>query len=238
MKYLALPPVGDKSPAFFLAVEEWVARHLGDDDCFFTWQVGPSVIFGRNQIVENEVNRGFCREHGIGIYRRKSGGGCVYADRGNVMFSYITHDVNVNLTFLRFINMLVLVLRRLGLEATTSMRNDVLVDGKKVSGTAFYHLPTASIVHGTMLYDTMMENMVNAITPTQAKLQRNGVESVRQRIGLLKDYISMDMEAFKIFARQTLCNGEMTLGEKDFREIEWLEAEYLSECFIMGTNRK
>ena len=240
MDYILLPPDADRRRlSFYLATEEYVARHLlpalskeGRTDFFFLWQVEPSVIFGRNQVAANEVNVPYCREHGIQMYRRKSGGGCVYADKGNVMFSYVTSDTNVNLTFHRFINMLVLVLRRLGVEATGSSRNDVLVDGRKVSGTAFYHLPNASIVHGTMLYDTMMENMVAAITPPQEKLQKNGVESVRQRIGLLKNYISLSLSDFIGFARQTLCTGELLLTADDLVGIEALEQEYLSADFI------
>lgn len=247
MKYIVLPAsfvCQERRLSFFLAMEEYVARQVLqrcpqgglEDDCFFLWQVEPSVIFGRNQDVSSEVNIAFCREHGIRMYRRKSGGGCVYADMGNVMFSYITRDENVSLTFHRFINMLVLVLRKLGVEATASSRNDVLVDGRKVSGTAYYHLPGASIVHGTMLYDTTMEYMVAAITPTQEKLQKNGVQSVRQRIGLLKDFASISLDDFKAFVRQTLCVGELLLTEDDVKAIETLEQEYLNEEFIMGKN--
>ena len=237
MKYIALPSHArnaERRLSFYLAMEEYLARTTAEQDLFFLWQVEPSVIFGRNQDIWNEVNVDFCRYQGIGMYRRKSGGGCVYADRGNVMFSYITKDENVNLTFHRFINMLVLVLRRLGLEATASERNDVLVGGRKVSGTAFYHLPGASIVHGTMLYDTTMENMLQAITPPQAKLQRHGVKSVRQRIGLLKDHLSMGISEFKDFARQTLCDDELLLCDADVEAIEALEQSYLREEFIFG----
>ena len=86
--------------SFYLAMEEYIARHLlHQDDCFFMWQVDPSVIFGRNQVPQNEVNIEYCIEHGIQTYRRKSGGGCVYADQSNVMLSYITPDANVTDTF-------------------------------------------------------------------------------------------------------------------------------------------
>ena len=90
------------------------------------WQVEPSVIFGRNQVVENEVNLDYCREHGIKVYRRKSGGGCVYADMDNVMLSFVTTEENVNFAFNRFINMVLLVLRKLGVEATGTSHNDVM----------------------------------------------------------------------------------------------------------------
>ena len=232
MKYISLPDQQSRQLSFYLAMEEYVARHLDEPDCFFMWQVEPSVIFGRNQVAQNEVNVDYCREHGIKVYRRKSGGGCVYADRDNVMLSYVTSDDNVRLTFNHFINMSLLVLRKLGIEATGTTHNDVMIGDRKVSGTAFYHLPGRSIVHATMLYDTNMENMLNAITPSHEKLQAKGIESVRQRITLLKDYTALSLEEFKVFVRATLCEGERMLTPDEVAEIEQLEQTYLREDFI------
>ena len=172
----------------------------------------------------------------MNTYRRKSGGGCVYADMTNIMFSYITDDENVNFTFNRYINMVVLVLRKLGVEAWGGGRNDIMIGDSKVSGNAFYHVPGRSIVHGTMLYDTNMENMVGAITPTNAKLLSKGIDSVRQRIALLKDYIPLSIEEFKDFVRTNLCEGELLLTERDVAAIEEMEKEYLSDEFIYGKN--
>ena len=226
MKYIALPPIGVQRLSFYLAMEEYVARHLQEEgDCFFMWQVEPSVIFGRNQLIENEVNMDYCRAHHIQTYRRKSGGGCVYADMSNIMFSYITHDENVNFTFNRYINMVVLVLQQLGVNASTSGRNDVMIGNRKVSGNAFYHIPGRSIVHGTMLYDTNMQNMVGSITPTGKKLLSKGISSVRQRIALLKDYIPQSLEEFKTFVRQRLCQDERLLDLHDVESIREIEKE-------------
>ncbi len=165
MVFITLPSDEVRPLSFYLAMEEYVARNMEETDCFFMWQVEPSVIFGRNQVAENEVNLPYCREHGIKVYRRKSGGGCVYADRDNVMLSFITSEVNVGLAFNRFMCMVLLVLHKMGVEATGTSRNDVMINGKKVCGTACYHLGDKSIVHSTMLYDTNMEYMVNVITP-------------------------------------------------------------------------
>ena len=237
MKYIALPPIGVQRLSFYLAMEEYVARHLPEEgDCFFMWQVEPSVIFGRNQLIENEVNMDYCRAHHIQTYRRKSGGGCVYADMSNIMFSYITRDENVNFTFNRYINMVVLVLQQLGVDASTSGRNDVMIGNLKVSGNAFYHIPGRSIVHGTMLYDTNMQNMVGSITPTGEKLLSKGISSVRQRIALLKDYIPQTLEEFKTFVRQRLCQDERLLSMSDVAGIREIEKEYLSDEFIYGNN--
>lgn len=236
MIYIALPEEKTRRLSFYLAMEEYVARRVDAPDCFFMWQVEPSVIFGRNQLIENEVNLGYCRSHGIKTYRRKSGGGCVYADMNNVMFSYITSEENVGFTFNRYMNMVVLVLRKLGVEATASGRNDIMVDGRKVSGNAFYHVPGRSIVHGTMLYDTDMQNMVGAITPSDEKLLSKGVDSVRQHITLLKDYIDMSVDEFKQFVRDNLCMGEVRLSASDVAAIEEIEREYLTDEFIFGNN--
>ena len=232
-----LPFTQTRRLSFYLAMEEYVARHLNHgDDCFFMWQVNPSVIFGRNQLIEKEVNIEYCKNHHIEMYRRKSGGGCVYADMSNVMFSYITRDENVNFTFNRYINLLVLVLFKMGIDAKANGRNDILIDGKKVSGNAFYHIPGHSIVHGTMLYDTNMENMVGSISPNNEKLISKGVESVRQRIALLKDYTNLTLDEFKAFTMQHLCNETLPLTEQDITEIENLEKEYLTHEFIYGHN--
>ena len=238
MRYVALPEEKVRRLSFYLAMEEYVARTIDEDDLFFMWQVEPSVIFGRNQLIENEVNLDFCKKNGIKTYRRKSGGGCVYADMNNVMFSYVTKDEAVGFTFNRYINMVVLVLQKLGVDARASGRNDVMIGDRKVSGNAFYHIPGRSIVHGTMLYDTDMVNMVGAITPTDEKLLSKGVASVRQRIALLKDFISLDIEEFKSFVRNNLCQGELMLNEEDVRGIEEIEKEYLTEEFVYGNNPK
>lgn len=233
MKYISLPVSETRRLSFYLAMEEFVARHLDEPDAFFMWQVGPSVIFGRNQVLENEVNVAYCREHNIKLYRRKSGGGCVYADMDNLMLSFITTEENVNFAFNRFVNMILLVLRRLGIEATGTQHNDIMIGDRKVCGTACYHVGGRSIVHSTMLYDTNMEHMLNAITPGPDKLEKKGIQSVRQRITLLKDYTTLEgVEALKQLIRDTLCVGERQLSQDDVAKIEAIEASYLKEEFI------
>ena len=237
MLYIALPETeNNRQLSFFLAMEEYVAHHVEAPDCFFMWQVEPSVIFGRNQLIENEVNVDYCRRHHIRMYRRKSGGGCVYADQSNVMFSYITSEQQVGFTFNRYLGMVINVLRRLGIDASASGRNDVMIGDRKVSGSAFYKTPKRSIVHSTMLYDTDMVNMVGAITPSDAKLLSKGVASVYQRIALLKNYTTLTLEEFKAFVRKQLCDDELMLTTQQVHEIEQLEQEYLSDAFIYGNN--
>ena len=233
MKYVALPFQEPRRLSFYLAMEEFVARHTDEPDAFFMWQVEPSVIFGRNQVLENEVNVAYCREHGISLYRRKSGGGCVYADMDNLMLSFVTSEENVNFAFNRFVNMVLLVLRKLGIAATGTSHNDIMIGDRKVCGTACYHLEGRCIVHSTMLFDTNMDHMLNAITPSKEKLEKKGIESVRQRITLLKDYTTLDsVEALKALIRETLCEGERLLTASEVAGIEAIEATYLKEEFI------
>ncbi len=251
MTHLVLPTDETRRLSFYLAMEEYAASPKpspkgkglkslpsgGDleEALFFLWQVEPTVIFGRHQVIENEVNIPYCREHGIQFYRRKSGGGCVYADRSNVMMSYITRSDQVQTTFREYMQMVCAMLKELGLDATSTENNDVLIGGRKVSGNAYYHKPGWSIVHGTMLFDTDMQHMLQAITPPKQKLTKHGVESVRQRITLLKEHTSLSIEEFKRFAVERLCSNTLRLTDEDVRNIERIEQEtYLNPEFIYG----
>ena len=235
MTHLVLPSDDVRRLSFYLAMEEYAARHLPlEDDLFFLWQVEPTVIFGRNQVIENEVNLDYCRQHGIQFYRRKSGGGCVYADMSNVMMSYITRSDEVTTTFSRYMQMVCKMLQDMGIPATSTQNNDVLIGDRKVSGNAFYHIPGVSIVHGTMLFDTDMAHMLHAITPPQMKLDKHGVQSVRQRITLLKEHTNLSINAFKEFVVQRLCDRELCLNGQDVLAIETIEQEYLNTTFIYG----
>ena len=226
MKYILLPDDKQRRLSFHLAMEEYVARRLDEPDYFFTWQVEPTVIYGRNQVLENEVNLDYCREHGIKVFRRKSGGGCVYADRDNLMLSFVTAEQNVNFAFNRFVNMILLVLRKMGVEATGTSHNDIMIGDRKVCGTACRTTPQGCIVHSTLLYDTNMAHMLQAITPSREKLQAKGIESVRQRITLLKEYTPLTLDEVKSLVRETLCSGERMLTAADVAGIEALEKNY------------
>ncbi len=236
MIYVELPVEKNRRLPFYLAMEEYVAREFPAQDYFFIWQVEPTVIFGRNQLVDSEVDVAFCRANNIQFYRRKSGGGCVFADRSNLMLSYITPTTNVNFTFNRYMLMVEDALQRLGVDARTSGRNDILIGGKKVSGNAFYHLPGRSIVHGTMLYDTNLDYMLNATTPSETKLRSKGVESVRQHITTLCNYIDFTIEELKEHLRSVMCDSAVMLSETDVAAIELLEPEYYDNSFIYGNN--
>ncbi len=148
----------------------------------FTWIVAPTVIYGRHQRADIEVNEPFCRENNIYVVQRKSGGGCVYADEGNLMVSFISPSTHSREVFDQFLQILSGAFRQLGYEAVTTQHNDILVDGRKVSGTACYTTPTGTVVHASVLYDVNLDALEKAITPTAAKLAKHAVASVRQRV--------------------------------------------------------
>lgn len=239
MKHIKLPNSNQQKLSFYLAMEEYVASTLTDDgcdDCFFLWQVEPTVIFGRHQVIENEVNLEYCKANGIQTYRRKSGGGCVYADRNNVMLSYITRNDNVEKTFSKYLVLVAEALQSiLGISAVATSNNDLLIEGAKVSGNAIYHTDGKIIAHGTLLYDTVMKNMISAITPSREKLQKHGVESVRQRITLLKEHTDMPLEEIKARLIDYVCSDQITLNEEDVEKIKQIEKTYLDPDFIKGS---
>jgi lipoic acid synthetase/lipoate-protein ligase A len=233
MIYVEVPEtVHTRELSFYLAMEEYVASRLDAAEYFFMWQVEPSVIFGRNQLLKNEVNVDYCRRNNIRLYRRRSGGGCVYADRSNIMLSYVTAEQQVGMAFHRFVSMLLLVFRRMGINAAGTSHNDVLIGERKVSGTACYHVADRNIVHSTLLYDTDMTHMLNAITPSVEKLQSKGIQSVRQRITLLKDHVTMTLDEVKALIRETLCTDSCQLTDNDVAAIECIERQYQDEAFI------
>ena len=234
MKHILLPDNRPRRLVFYLAMEEYVARCLDEKECFFMWQVSPTVIFGRNQVLEAEINLPYCQENNISIFRRKSGGGCVYSDMGNIMLSYIKDGDSVGFVFDTYMRLIAFALQKAGINAQVSGRNDILVDGRKVSGNAFYQLPGRSIVHGTMLFNTNFEHLVNAITPSNNKLQSKGVASVRQRVTNLVEHTSMGIEDFKAHMINTLCDSERVLTQDEVAAIEEIERTYLDEAFIYG----
>lgn len=234
MKRIVLPsPDADRPLAFYLAAEEYLARN-SSEDCLLLWQVGPTVIFGRNQNIEAEVNLPFCRENGIAVFRRKSGGGCVYADRGNLMISVMTGGYDKAWLFDKFISSLALFLRQQGFDAWPSGRNDILVGGRKVSGSAFYSTGCRNIIHATLLCNENLDIMQKAITPSEAKLRSKGIASVRQRVANLSEFGKADIGVLRSGLERFFCDGEKILEETDIVRIESLMAAYLDMNFIAG----
>lgn len=170
----------------YLALEAEMVKQI-KEPTLFTWIVAPTVIYGRHQSAEVEVNETYCREHQIQVVQRQSGGGCVYADEGNVMVSFISPSTHSQIVFDQFLQILSTAFRQLGYDAVTTQHNDILVGERKASGTACYTTPTGTVVHASILYDVNLDDLQQAITPTAAKLAKHAVASVRQRVVNLRD---------------------------------------------------
>ena len=240
MKYILLPkPDTIHQLPFYFAVEEYVARHYTDDDYFIGWRVNPTVMLGRNQLIDNEVNTDYCKEHKIDIFRRKSGGGCIYADKGCIQFSYISRATNANEAFAQYMQRMADLLKGLKIDAQLSGRNDILIDETKVSGCAFYQLFNRSVLHNSLLFDTQLDHLSNALTPAKEKLQSKGVASVRQRVTNVATYIQLDILAFMDYVRQEMCGTEvLELTEEDMKGVAEIEKELSSDDFVYGKNPK
>ena len=240
MKYILLPkPDTIHQLPFYFAVEEYVARHYTDDDYFMGWRVNPTVMLGRNQLIDNEANTDYCKEHKIDIFRRKSGGGCIYADKGCIQFSYISRSVNANKAFAAYMQRMADLLKGLKIDAQLSGRNDILINGTKVSGCAFYQLSNRSVLHNSLLFDTQLDHLSNALTPAKEKLQSKGVASVRQRVTNVATYTQLDILAFMDYVRQEMCGTEvLELTEEDMKEVAEIEKELASDDFVYGKNPK
>jgi lipoate-protein ligase A len=166
----------------------------------------------------------------VDVCRRKSGGGCVYSDSGNQMISCILRDTNAQRAFGYYLERLVDNLSALGLPAVTSTHNDVMIGDRKVSGNASFARPTATIVHGTLLWKSNMDDLTAAITPSEAKLAKHAVQSVRQRVTNLWDMGIRDLSALQqhLISRFSQPSGRtVTLTEADVRVIEQIETTYV-----------
>lgn len=235
MIHLRLADSGTRRLAFYLAMEEWAARTLPAGEYFFSWRVQPTVICGRNQDIEAEVDLEYCRRENIDVVRRKSGGGCVFANMENLMFSYITQGDAVEETFAHYTSMIADMLQSLGLPAIATGRNDILIRGRKVSGNAFYHLPGRAIAHGTMLYGLDLERLAKAITPSKAKLLSKGVQSVPMRVTCLRDEgLGMDISRFGHYAVEHLTDSVLELSADDIAAITAIEQTYYDPAYFHG----
>ena len=220
---------------WYLAMEEYLAKHV-KEETFVTWVVSPTVIFGRHQVMEAEVNIAFCQDNDIAMYRRKSGGGCVYADEGNLMMSLISPNTHSEVVFQSFLDSVSDVLRNCGFAAVKSEHNDIMVDGYKVSGNACYALPTGTIVHGTLLVNVDFNALQQAITPSVEKLAKHGVQSVRQRVANLSTlhHTPYTISDISDILHDALCTRERQLSEEEIEAIDQIELSYLNPQFIAG----
>lgn len=220
---------GSLDPHYNLAFEEYVLCKRREGDYLLLWQNDNTVVVGQNQNTEEEINRDFVEAHGVHVVRRSTGGGAVYHDLGNLNYSFITDAESAEeMAARRFTEPIVRALRKLGLQAEASGRNDILVEGRKVSGTARRLVNGRLLHHGTLLFDTDPAMVAGALRVAPEKLSSKGVRSVHSRIGNIRAFLREDMElpAFWAFlkgelTRDGLTNGALTPGE--LAEVEALK---------------
>ncbi|MGM7700202.1 lipoate--protein ligase [Pseudalkalibacillus sp. Hm43] len=221
-------------PRINLAIEEYALKHLDINDTYLLFYINePSIIIGKNQNTVEEINSDYVREHGIHVVRRLSGGGAVYHDLGNLNFSFITKDDGNSFhDFKKFTDPVVKALHRLGVPAELSGRNDILVDGKKISGNAQFSTKGRMFSHGTLMFDSEIENVVSALNVNMDKIKSKGIKSIRSRVTNIREHLDEDMTAEEF--RETLLKylfeeqeeiPYYTLTEEDWKNIHKISEE-------------
>ena len=220
---------GSRDPAYNLAFEETVLRDRTEGDYLLLWQNDNTIVIGQNQNAEGEINRAFVEGHHIRVVRRTTGGGAVYHDLGNLNYSFITDAGDAErLTMERFTRPVVEALRGLGLRAEASGRNDILVEGRKVSGTAQRLLRGRILHHGTLLFDADPGMVAGALNVDPDKFTSKSAKSVRSRIGNIRAFLpaDMDLPAFWAYLKGALAGGGLTedrLTEEELDAVEELK---------------
>ena len=204
-------------PHFNMSFDEYCLQRLpSDDDVFYLWQNRPSVIIGHNQDAAREVNLPYLRQNGIVLARRVTGGGAVYHDLQNLNYSIVGRKPRIDV--------IVEALRTLGVPAELTGRNDIFVNGKKVSGFARSVWHQRELIHGTLMYDVDIDVLTRALDTPESKLNRKGVASVRSRVGNLREYLPgmADIGQFRdsLHALLACGDGEIVLGPEALDAIE------------------
>lgn len=179
------------NPYMNLALDEYAMEHIDvGEDYFFLWQNEPSIIIGKNQNAVEEVNQAFVDERKIHVARRVSGGGAVYHDFGNINFTFIIGvDDPGKVNYKKYVQPIINALKVMDIEAEASGRNDILIDGLKISGNAQRMAKGKLMHHGTLIFDVNIEDMVQALNVDPAKIVSKGVKSVRSRVTTIKEHL-------------------------------------------------
>ncbi len=214
-------------PRINLAIEEHLVRNvnLGSDILLF-YINGPSIIIGRNQNTLEEINYPYVEEHKIIVVRRLSGGGAVYHDKGNLNFSFINANGKEFLhNFKKFTAPVVKVLNGMGVPAELNGRNDIVVEERKISGNAQYAIGTKLVSHGTLLYNSDLSMVSEALNVKTDKIESKGIKSVRSRVANISEYLAetVDILSFREQVKEGILseanNGEYKLTKEDWEEI-------------------
>lgn len=209
-----------------MAFDEYALERLPlDEPLFYLWQNRAAVIIGLNQNIHAEVNLDYARQHDIAVARRITGGGAVYHDLGNLNYTIVGRSTDIERDYPEYARHMLYALQALGLKAELSGRNDILVDGRKVSGYAKRVYKDRLMVHGTLMYDVDLECLTRVLTPPSEKLVSKGIASVKSRVANLGGHLPQfaDINAFSQALEQHLScqyrDEEYRLSESQLTEI-------------------
>ena len=217
------------NPYYNMAFDEYCLESLSiDEPVFFLWQNRPAVIVGFNQEVNTEVNLDYLKENGIDLVRRVTGGGAVYHDLGNLNYTIVGRSEDLERDYPEYASIMAKALQSLGVPATLSGRNDILVEGRKVSGFAKRVCKNRLMVHGTLMYNVDVDVLTKVLNPSNTKLQSKGIASVRSRVANLCEYLPNipDIQTFSKQLEEILSHHyqdtEYQLSEEDLANIQLL----------------
>ncbi|TCI33644.1 MULTISPECIES: lipoate--protein ligase [unclassified Exiguobacterium] len=232
MKFIFNPDIRD--PKLNLAVEEYILKHLNveHEDYFLFYINGPSIIIGKNQNTSEEVNLKYIEENGIDVVRRLSGGGAVYHDEGNLNFSFITKDDGNSFNnYKKFTQPIVDALKQLGVEAELTGRNDIQVGERKISGNAQFTTRGRMFSHGTLMFNSNIEEVVNSLNVSEEKMRSKGIKSVRSRVANITEFLEeeMEMERFVEALLHSIYDGQdperYVLRDEDWEIVQDISKE-------------
>lgn len=222
-------------PYFNLAAEEYLLKNT-KEEYFMLWRNEPSIVVGKHQNALAEIDLTYVREKGIKVARRVSGGGTVFHDLGNLNFSFISNGEEGKLiNYRKFATPIVEVLGNLGIEATFSKRDDILIDGMKISGNASHVYKTRVLHHGTLLFSSDLSDLSKALKTDAERYTDKAVKSVRSKVTNISQHLAQDMDVNALrdkimeYILETWQGSKLyEYSEADIRAIEELKVERFS----------
>ncbi|KYD26950.1 MULTISPECIES: lipoate--protein ligase [Anoxybacillaceae] len=223
---------GITDPRINLAIEEYALKNLDINETYLLFYINePSIIIGKNQNTIEEINTEYVEKNGIHVVRRLSGGGAVYHDLGNLNFSFITKDDGDSfLNFRKFTEPIIKALKKLGVNAELSGRNDIIVEGRKISGNAQFSTRGRMFSHGTLLFDSKIENIVSALNVKKDKIESKGIKSIRSRVANISEFLKekMTIEEFRSVLLESIFGKDKDIPEYVLTEEDWANIHKLS----------